>query len=223
MDEFGDLDYVRDVVRAHRFTQRKSEEEWELLWNGFTDTQRQILNNEFPNSRHHQFTHRLDKFTHDNAFRNWVSDLLVIQVELKPAGRAVLRDPEYPYRVELFWSFERKSKNLRAKSANIVADDFLSLNHSPELHRYLVAFLFQAQKGVTRSFAKAPQRRPVPGQAIDLGFYTKLLEAYDQLVIEGRPDPAAELARRYDENRSTVKSWLRRARQYTQRQEGDKQ
>jgi hypothetical protein len=64
------------------------------------------------------------------------------------------------------------------------------------------------------TFWKAPTQRPEPGRPLDPVFYQELLGAFDGLVAEGWRDPAAEFARRMDENPATVRSWLRRGRKY---------
>jgi hypothetical protein len=156
------------------------------------------------------------------AFRNWVVDVLRIEVELKPAGRAVLRAPGRHYSVEIIW-LPAKKRELRPVRLSMVADQGAYLGEYDELdhYTYATAFLLRASSLPGASaFTRVPRRRPAPGRPLDTAFYARLLASHDRLMAEYRY-PAAELARRMNENPSTVRTWLKRANELRKREEND--
>ena len=145
------------------------------------------------------------------AFRNWVIRVLGIDVELKPAGRAVLRDPAVAYTVEILWLRDAE-KTYRPVRLTVIADAFLTEGTAPDVSAYYTAFLLRVQRSPVGAFGRAPRRRPAAGKPLDVDFYRQLLAAYERLVTAGEKYPAKELARRMNEERTTVRSWLARAR-----------
>jgi hypothetical protein len=161
-----------------------------------------------------------------SAWVNWSRYVLEINVDIRPGARAILRRPDTD-RVEMQWIdsgakdgrgrpvYELKSVQIVADQ--IVADGVLSGLSFPDLNAYQTAFDLKMARGPGdsgRFVQRAPRRRPAPGKPLDTDFYRRLLAFYDQLIAEGRKDPAAEIARRMDEKHETVKSWLRRGRIY---------
>jgi hypothetical protein len=192
-----------------------------------------LLQTLYIHSSSNRATWKSEDWFRQTAWEAWLEGVLRIEVNLRPAGRAILHDPEAGahgmtgdpptsaripgtgFRVEIYWN--------RATGANvptrieIVADPSGSLaylGNTIALDRYLAAFALRIRSAQTSAFAKVPRRRPAPGQPIDVPFYRQLIEAEKALRREGFRGPAKELARRMGENHSTVKSWLRRGRQY---------
>lgn len=199
-----------------------------------TDEQRRFLEGHYPytEAARQVAGRRMDEGTIDSAphdwrddsehraqFDRWCSEVERITVEMFPGGRAVLRHPDAGCSVELYWMLtDRKTKTYTVKSARIVADDALGLDHRIDLYPYFVAF---ALAGVDARFTTGvPRTRPGPGRTLDADFYRRLLRAYDALVRQGVRAPAHELARRMGEKHSTVKSWLHRGRKYTDEDRG---
>lgn len=182
-----------------------------------------LLRLEFPFTQYSYITYKMPEQIKLNAFTNWVNELFAISVDAKPGGRAFLREPGKEYRVEIEWHWDRRLKASHIKSARIIADEFLDVEgdldgptYSLDLHKYVVRFrLHQLKLGNPAAiFSRAPESRPAPGRSLNIGFYKSLLERYDELLLQGIKDPAAELARREDCNRNTMKSWLSRGRKY---------
>jgi hypothetical protein len=149
---------------------------------------------------------------------DWLDRVLSYEVELKAVARAVVRGPGDGYRVEMQWVFHRKDKAHYVKSVQVVADDFLNVRQSFPVGEHVAAFMLRVNQQPRGAFARAPQSRPAPGQPLDTAFYARLLASHDRLMTEYRY-PAAELARRMDENPSTVRTWLKRARELKKRGE----
>jgi hypothetical protein len=180
-----------------------------------TPRQREILRHWFVGSRTNKETRNHDDlWVKERAQKLWYLRVLAIEVDLKPAGRAVLRHPENPYHVEIQWIYHSAEKAQRPKTFTVVGEPFLYRGSGPyDPEEYYTAFLLRMAEGEPPgTFARVPRRRPEPGKPLDTAFYQQLLATYEQLVKEGYRSPAAELARRMDENRSTVKSWLHRGR-----------
>jgi hypothetical protein len=157
-----------------------------------------------------------------DGFERWITDVLAIRVELKAGGRAILEHPKRSYRVEIQWhqtgKDERGKPTLEPKSIHVIADRSLGYPLTDGLDIYQAAFLAAmirgSGRGSRRAFHRAPTTRPAPGQPFNTDFYLRVLALYNDLVREGRKDPAKEIARRYDAKHSTVKSWLSRGRRY---------
>jgi hypothetical protein len=133
---------------------------------------------------------------------------------MRPGGRAVLRHPDATFTVEIQWLRDDEDGLVKPVAFHVIGDGFLYAHEVPSAMRYMAAFelhLPELPKGWAR---RLPRRRPQPGKTLDPDFYRRVLTTYDGLVSEGIKDPAAELARRMKANHSTVKSWLRRGRQY---------
>jgi hypothetical protein len=181
-----------------------------------TEDELELLHRAFTVSADNRQTWDLGREVGERVWRGWLERVLRYEVTLKAAGRAVVRGPEDAYRVEIQWVFDRKTKMYRVKSVHVVADDFLNVGDSLPVGEHFAAFQLRASQRPKGSFARAPRSRPAPGQPADPDFYRRLLDAFDRLVAEGHRSPAVELAERMDVNHSTVKSWLRRGREYLQ-------
>jgi hypothetical protein len=184
------------------------------LWARFVNSGRNFLPDGSPGR---------SKLDRTFAFRNWVVDVLDIDVQLLPAGRAILRAPDYLYTLKfnVEMEFERYEDGIRPTRVAIVADPGKALIGYEELDFYLYATAFdlRMQSHPNRtSFARVPRRRPAPGKPLDTAFYDRLLKSYEAL-FETHRYPAAELARRMNENPSTVRTWLKRARELRSRKE----
>lgn len=159
----------------------------------------------------------------DVAERDWILDVLEIEVDLRHNGRAILTGPEPPpgstahdpYTVEIRWELGRAPSLPRIRSVQILAEEHLH-PHSPPpgLDPYWAAFALSLGREPEGTFRRMPRRRPHPGAALDTDFYERVLASYGELRKEGYRDPAGELARRMKAKPSTVKSWLRRGRIY---------
>lgn len=173
-------------------------------------------------SIHWHFVHSLDnektwdlgRETGERVWRAWLEDVLSCEVTFKAAGRSVVRKPGDGYRVEIQWLFHRKDKTHYVKSVHVIADAFLAVDQHLSVEKHFAAFMLRVQQQPAGAFARAPRARPAPGQPADPDFYRRLLNAYDKLVAEGHRSPALELAERMNENHNTVKSWIRRGREY---------
>jgi hypothetical protein len=150
----------------------------------------------------------------ESVWGEWLERVMDYEVEIKAAGRAVVRGPGDDYKVEIQWLFVGRSKQRRVKSVRVVADDFLSGHSMPSINEHLAAFQLRAAQRPTGAFSRMPRSQPAPGQAADPDFYKRLLNAYQNLISEGYKNPAVELAERMDVNHNTVKSWLKRGREY---------
>lgn len=161
-------------------------------------------------------------------FRAWCAQVLAISIDLRPSGRAFLRELDTgprlgllsgpskpaPYRVEIQFQLDDDRK-ARPTSVHIIGERFLYKDDAPDLETYYAAFYLRIMRGrPPDAFTRIPRKRPNPGTAPDPDFYRRLLDSYEKLVSEGHAAPAAALAERMNENRSTVKSWLRRGRVY---------
>jgi len=151
----------------------------------------------------------------ERAWRRWCSAVVEAEVELKPAGLAIVRHPASDYRVDLQWAPDRKG-TFRLFTVAVIPDNYLShFPRSYDMHVCTCAFHLRVKQAKDRSaFRQAPRRRPVAGNPIDPDFYRRLLDSYERLVVEGYRNPAVELARRMNEKHGTVKSWLSRGRKY---------
>lgn len=159
------------------------------------------------------------------AERNWMLDVLAINVQLKPAGRVVLRDPrESTYRVEIYWvKTEKPTRGKEAlqepKSVHVIGEPTIVVGAQPDLNDYFTAFLLHISgTPPMAAFKRAPRARPAPGQAADTDFYRQLIAAEKALRADGHRAPAKELARRYGEEYATVRSWLSRGKRYLDKQ-----
>lgn len=151
----------------------------------------------------------------DLVFRGFCVRVWRLKVEIRAAGRTVVRDPTENHRVEMQWLYQKRKKIYRVKRMCVIGDAFLSLDQLPDEYEYLTAFyLRHRQLDPAGTYGRPPVARPAPGQPLNADFYQRLLIAYDKLVAEGRPRPALELAERMDVNHSTLKSWLSRGRAY---------
>lgn len=148
------------------------------------------------------------------AYRNWAVRVIQIEVGMRPGGRAILRHPQDKFTVEIQWLLDDEDKVAKPVSFHIVGDEFLFAHEVPSVTRYMAALDLRRPELPQGWARRIPRRRPQPGKALDPDFYRRVLAVYEGLLGEGYKDPAAELARRMKANRSTVKSWLRRGRQY---------
>jgi hypothetical protein len=176
----------------------------------------ELVHHHFIQSVDNQQTWDLGREVSERVWREWLESVLSCEVTLKAAGRAIVRKPDDNYRVEIQWEYHRRAKSHLVKSVHIVADDFLSVGDYLPVGEHFAAFILRVRQRPSDSFARAPRSRPAPGQAANPDFYRRLLAAYEKIVGEGYKSPALELARRMDENHNTVKSWLRRGREYTE-------
>lgn len=218
------FDLRNDVAWQSYEASALTEEERELLRDKrfpWSDAYGRLLRRDRPGKRR-----RPDKDEKELAWRAWCAFVLEIDVDLRPAGRVIMRHPRRAYRVELQYVYDPGTKRYRYSSWQVVADSFMDVDAGPpdifDLEPYLSALALRFHRGIeaTHAFQKIPRRRPESGKPLDPDFYRRLLASYERLVREGRTDPAAELARRMDENRSTVKSWLHRGRKYLEDQSG---
>jgi hypothetical protein len=153
--------------------------------------------------------------------REWILDVLAIEVEHKPGGRSVLRAPDppegmeiyAPYRVEIRWAYDPDAARARPFEVRVIADEYLEERSAvPKgIEKYFLAFWLTSDREPPE---RLPRRRPAAGKPLETDFYTRVLGQYNALKLQGHKAPAAELARRMGENPSTVKSWLRRGRKY---------
>lgn len=219
---FGGL-WLRDPSRLQddalwrRFLRRR----------GVSAADRERLEAEFPMSEQGEaFDELLGQLKDPPAWlrtvleRDWILDVLAIRVEHKPGGRTVLRAPDpppgmepyrEPYRVEIQWVFDAAAGRQISEIRLLPERSHLEARTRLNLTPYILAFLLTPG---AEPAERLPRRRPAPGQPLDVDFYRRVLSQYRALLETGHPAPAAELARRMGENRSTVKSWLRRGRIY---------
>jgi hypothetical protein len=163
------------------------------------------------------------------SWHKWVDDVLSISVQLRPGGRAIMRQEGFLHRVEAsFLAVQRRrgSDQLAVKSYRVIAEGERGLLGIPiEMAQYGAALeLAVGAPGGLRRLGRVPRARPRAGQPFDIDFYRRLIGEFDRLSASGLSDPAAELARRYGEKRSTVRSWLHRGRKYLREEsaEGEK-
>jgi hypothetical protein len=158
----------------------------------------------------------------DQEWRDWHIRILRTEVDLRPAGRAVLREPASQFQVEIQFVKDPQWIGPAVKTITVVPDepmdDIDAGRINLDLVQYLAAWELRLTRGPQGSHPLAPPNRPAPGKPVDTTFYQWLLRSYDVLLAEGHREPAKELARRMDEKHSTVKSWLRRGRQYLRKE-----
>jgi hypothetical protein len=145
---------------------------------------------------------------------------LALEVELRPPALAIVRDPftaASGSRVEIRWQWTSGVRPLGGNTPSLEIQEFRIVfgdpgwGADPDLDLYRTALSMRFAGGeMPKSFAPRPHR----GQPIQTDFYKQLLAAYDQLVAEKHPAPAVELARIYKAEHATVKTWLRRGRNY---------
>jgi len=203
------------VTRSRRGDFRDYAASKEFVADGrLTEDELELLNGPFAESAVNRETWDLGREIGERVWRAWLERVLSYEVTLKAAGRAVVRGPDDGYRVEIQWVFDRRRKTHYVKSLHVVADGSLNVKDSIRVGEHFAAFMLRVRQRPEGAFSRAPRVRPAPGQAADTGFYRQLLSAYDKLVAEGHKSPALELAERMDENHNTVKSWLKRGRDY---------
>ena len=153
----------------------------------------------------------------DREWRRWAGKVTAIRVELKPGGRAVCREPEQDavFTVEIQWAVDHKTPAV--VSVAIVPDDYLAFNEDVDLSAYMLACRIELSKDAPKR-ARLP-KRPKPGEARDLAFFRWILGEYEALIREADPAPARTLANRNGLNYSTVKSYLKRGREYLREEE----
>jgi hypothetical protein len=154
----------------------------------------------------------------DQEWRRWAEKVAAIRVTLKPRGRAESREREEDavFTVHFRWYLEHGEPI--ATSIMVVPDGGLAFNENVDLDAHMLACRLQlGPKGSPRR-ARLP-RRPRPGEAPELSFYRQLLLEYEELVKKADPAPARELANRHGLNHSTVKSYLKRGREYLRQEE----
>lgn len=169
----------------------------------------------YPLSRRQDPSGERDPMAVDPA---WLQRVLKTEVELKPAGRAILREPDKPFKVEVQFVLDPEWAGPGIQLIQVVPDqpmdDSALASMDLDLVAYLAALELRFERGPQGSFPRAPRRRPAPGKPLDARFYRVLLDRYELLLQESYRDPAKELARRMGEKHSTVKSWLARGRRY---------
>jgi hypothetical protein len=159
------------------------------------------------------------------ASREWLQRLASIQVEPKPAGRAILREPGAPFRAEI--RFLPARRGLSVTDIRLVAEDpnfdwwidFDAMLYVLAWDVYVDLHADAAPRALVE-FSRMPVQ-PEPGKRPDLRQYRTLVAAYDALVLQGVRDPARRLADQSGLNYNTVKSRLRRGRKYI-KEEGKK-
>lgn len=146
-----------------------------------------------------------------------------IDVRLRPGGIGLLRDRLAGYSVQIRWEQVGRTKdrrpNLEPRTIRVIGDAGLGMS-LPRLSRYMAAFFLKGMSAPgQRTFTRrVPQRaRPAPGRPPDMTFYLRLVEEAEELLRAGERAPARVLAERYTENASTMRSWLKRARDYRRR------
>lgn len=154
--------------------------------------------------------------------RRWMLNVLQISVQLKPAGRAVLRQPGSPYRVEIQWvihpKYDEEAATLfdpKSVSIMIMGESGLWQDEQPDLNMYFTAFLIH-RRGIPppEDFLRAPKAWPAPGQPPDTDFYRFLLSLEESERAGGSKHAAKDIAERYGKEYSTVRTWLSRAHKY---------
>jgi hypothetical protein len=146
----------------------------------------------------------------------WIKTVVAVEVELKP-GRAVLREPKKPWRVEISWSWDPKLKgtitpwrvDIIGETEPVGPDVFMRLD---PLAYYAAVDHALKEYGLGAFTRAIPRRRPKAGRELDVDFYRRVLAAHTEIKASGHKSPTTELARRMDEPRGTVASWVSRAR-----------
>ena len=162
--------------------------------------------------------------------RGFLSQVGQIRVEVERGGRAVLRDPDVTasysarrlpvgvgpsYRVEISFEQAGRDKHPEPKQMRVIGDQLLGWWNPPDLRRYAAALLLRlGAKEYEELGAAAPPTMPTAGQAPKMAFYRWLLGREEQLLRAGEPAPARTIAEQLDRNENTVRSWLKRAREY---------
>lgn len=206
----GSLDLFDEEAWSEFLESRGVTDRAEWLWQRFVVSGRNFL----PDGRPGR-----EEWNRTLAFRNWVVEVLSIEVEVNP-GKATLRAPDRHYSVEIIWEPEDE-KTLKPVRLSMIADkdQFLGEHDNLDHYTYATAFLLRVSSlpGL-KEFTRVPRRRPAPGMPLNTAFYERLLASYESLLPEYRY-PAAELAHRMRENPSTVRTWLKRARDLRKRKE----
>jgi hypothetical protein len=207
----------KPVTKSRRGSFRDYSASREAIADGrLTEDELELLNRHFSQSVDNQQTWDLGREVGERVWRRWLESVLSYEVTLKAAAKAIVRKPDDNYRVEIQWEYHRREKTHLVKSVRVIADEFLSVGDSLPVGEHFAAFMLRVGQRPGGAFARAPRARPAAGQAANSDFYRRLLDSYEALIQEGWKNPALELARRMDVNHNTVKSWLRRGREYTE-------
>ena len=153
----------------------------------------------------------------DEDWRSWAEKIASMHVVLKPDGRATSREREEDAVLTVHFQWNLDHGTPMVVSALIVPDWQLAFNEAIDLDAHMLACRVQLAKDPPKR-ARLPNR-PRPGEARDVAFYRQLLAEYEGLLREARPAPARELANRRGINYSTLKSYLKRGREYLQKEE----
>lgn len=155
-------------------------------------------------------------------YRRFASDVLRIELELKPGRRAVMHEPGGD-RVEIRWD-ETAKRVFAPREVLIVADEpeGVALDPPPDLWAYQAAFMLRMQRDdKTKAERKREMvwlagtpRAPKAGTTPDPQHYRRLLNRYDELLEAGSVRPVQDLAEEWNVNPNTMKSWIRRGRKY---------
>lgn len=153
----------------------------------------------------------------DKSWRTWADKVMTIEVDVKPGGRLVAREPDSLFSVEIRW---KDFYGMRvAELVTIIPDDFFAWTTALDLDAHMMACHIQLAR-TPQTLARLPARRPRPGESYDPKFYRTILDRYSALLGRGHPAPVREIAESMNANRSTVKSWLKRGREYL-KEEGE--
>lgn len=188
---------------------------------------------------------QLKRARRDREWRRWIERALRLEVDIKPNGRAIVRDPlDQSSRVEVQWEYlkgegqvplsvhiyaERDERILGDMSKEMQADfkrwleehkrevPFLAWNPVGDLDQYLAACQIRFDRDRDKRRRLLPRSRPLPGEPANISFYAGVVDRYEQLVDEGHAAPVQEIAGSMNTNPSTVKSWLHRGRKYLEK------
>jgi hypothetical protein len=156
----------------------------------------------------------------------WLDQVLHTEVEILPAGRAVLNDPIAG--VEAVFRFEPTGKRQgREPFLALSSVEIKSPNLPPEnvdVTTLVAAFRIELERIESSSPRKRKTfysiaDRPEPGKPPKIDYYLHLLAEQEALKAQGNPAPDRELAERYGVKRSTLRGHLRKAREIRAKRE----
>jgi hypothetical protein len=166
---------------------------------------------------------KLYPFAKVSGAKVWAREVLSLDVVLHRGGRAVIREPEADWSVELRWKATYQGD--RIKGFRVIACQLSPNEEGGQLPfadlsigKYTAALYFKLKRQERLGDRFKALERPAAGKPISVTWYKALLEERDQLKAEGNKSITKELARRHGTTVGGMKMWLHRAKGYLEQE-----
>jgi hypothetical protein len=136
-----------------------------------------------------------------------------LAVDLRP-GRAIVRDPEQSFTVEIRYSWDNRDRRARATDVCICGN----IPGRPNLRPYLDAVTHTIRSEPVAARLRAPKRRPLPGRPPDRVFYLQVIALHNRFLVDGSGNPSAATARLMGVPPALVRTWIHRGRRYLEQE-----